>query len=316
MVMMIVLLISGTVLLYFGAELLVKGSANLAMRCGVSALVAGLTIVAFGTSAPELVVSIKAALDGLGDIAVGNVIGSNIFNIAIILGLSALIHPMKVHLNVLKVDTPVMMASSVLLMAVLHDLYVSRVEGIFLFAGIIAYMTFTIITARRTGETKVDFPLEQLTPKKKVTPVLDIIFVIGGLCLLALGSRFFVNGAVSLARAIGVSEAVIGLTIVAVGTSLPELATSIIASIKKEEDIAIGNIIGSNIFNILAILGTSSTITPLNASGVGQISLYFMLGTTVLLMPFMRTGFVLNRIEGLLLLIVYGGYMYYLWPRS
>lgn len=316
MVMMIVLLISGTVLLYFGAELLVKGSANLAMRCGVSALVAGLTIVAFGTSAPELVVSIKAALDGLGDIAVGNVIGSNIFNIAIILGLSALIHPMKVHLNVLKVDTPVMLASSVLLMAVLHDLYVSRVEGIFLFAGIIAYMTFTIITARRTGETKVDFPLEQLTPKKKVTPVLDIIFVIGGLCLLALGSRFFVNGAVSLARAIGVSEAVIGLTIVAVGTSLPELATSIIASIKKEEDIAIGNIIGSNIFNILAILGTSSTITPLNASGVGQISLYFMLGTTVLLMPFMRTGFVLNRIEGLMLLIVYGGYMYYLWPRS
>lgn len=316
MVMMIVLLISGTVLLYFGAELLVKGSSNLAMRCGVSALVAGLTIVAFGTSAPELVVSIKAALDGLGDIAVGNVIGSNIFNIAIILGLSALIHPMKVHLNVLKVDTPVMLASSVLLMAVLHDLYLSRVEGIFLFAGIIAYMTFTIITARRTGETKVDFPLEQLTPKKKVTPVLDIIFVIGGLCLLVLGSRFFVNGAVSLARAIGVSEAVIGLTIVAVGTSLPELATSIIASIKKEDDIAIGNIIGSNIFNILAILGTSSTITPLNASGVGQISLYFMLGTTVLLMPFMRTGFVLNRIEGLLLLIVYWGYMYYLWPRS
>lgn len=316
MVMMIVLLISGTVLLYFGAELLVKGSANLAMRCGVSALVAGLTIVAFGTSAPELVVSIKAALDGLGDIAVGNVIGSNIFNIAIILGLSALIRPMKVHLNVLKVDTPVMLASSVLLMAVLHDLYLSRVEGIFLFAGIIAYMTFTIITARRTGETKVDFPLEQLTPKKKVTPVLDIIFVIGGLCLLVLGSRFFVNGAVSLARAIGVSEAVIGLTIVAVGTSLPELATSIIASIKKEDDIAIGNIIGSNIFNILAILGTSSTITPLNASGVGQISLYFMLGTTVLLMPFMRTGFVLNRIEGLMLLIVYGGYMYYLWPRS
>ena len=129
------------------------------------------------------------------------------------------------------------------------------------------------------------------------------------------GIPIFVNGAVSLARAIGVSEAVIGLTIVAVGTSLPELATSIIASI-KEDDIAIGNIIGSNIFNILAILGTSSTITPLNASGVGQISLYFMLGTTVLLMPFMRTGFVLNRIEGLLLLIVYWGYMYYLWPRS
>jgi cation:H+ antiporter len=314
MFMMIFLLIIGGVLLYFGAELLVKGSANLAVRCGVSALVAGLTIVAFGTSAPELVVSIKAGLDGLGDIAVGNVVGSNIFNIAIILGLSALIRPLKVHLNVLRVDTPVMLAASVFLMIVLYDLHISRVEGIFLFAGIITYTTFTIITARRTGETKVDFPVEQLIPPKKGTIGLDIIFVVCGLGLLVLGSRFFVDGAVGLARAIGVSEAVIGLTIVALGTSLPELATSVIAAIKKEEDIAIGNIIGSNIFNILAILGVSSTITPLNANGVGQINLYFMLGTSVLLLPFMRTGFVLNRIEGALLLAVYGGYMYYLWP--
>jgi cation:H+ antiporter len=270
--------------------------------------------VAFGTSAPELVVSIKAGLDGLGDIAVGNVVGSNIFNIAIILGLSALIRPLKVHLNVLRVDTPVMLAASVFLMIVLYDLHISRVEGIFLFAGIITYTTFTIITARRTGETKVDFPVEQLIPPKKGTIGLDIIFVVCGLGLLVLGSRFFVDGAVGLARAIGVSEAVIGLTIVALGTSLPELATSVIAAIKKEEDIAIGNIIGSNIYNILAILGVSSTITPLNANGVGQINLYFMLGTSVLLLPFMRTGFVLNRIEGALLLAVYGGYMYYLWP--
>jgi cation:H+ antiporter len=160
----------------------------------------------------------------------------------------------------------------------------------------------------------VDFPVEQLIPPKKGTIGLDIIFVVCGLGLLVLGSRFFVDGAVGLARAIGVSEAVIGLTIVALGTSLPELATSVIAAIKKEEDIAIGNIIGSNIFNILAILGVSSTITPLNANGVGQINLYFMLGTSVLLLPFMRTGFVLNRIEGALLLAVYGGYMYYLWP--
>ncbi len=314
MVMMVFLLIIGGVLLYFGAELLVKGSANLAMRCGVSALVAGLTIVAFGTSAPEMVVSIKAGLDGLGGIAVGNVVGSNIFNIAVILGLTSIIRPLKVHLNVLRIDTPVMLAASVLLMVILNDLHVSRVEGAFLFAGIITYVVFTVITARSAGETKADFPLEQLIPEKKVNAGLDIIFVICGLGLLVFGSRFFVDGAVGLARVIGVSEAVIGLTIVALGTSLPELATSVIAAIKKEEDIAIGNIIGSNIFNILAILGLSSTITPLDATGVGRISLYFMLGTAVLLMPFMRTGFVLNRIEGMLLLAIYGGYMYYLWP--
>jgi cation:H+ antiporter len=250
----------------------------------------------------------------LGDIAVGNVVGSNIFNIAIILGLSALVRPLKVHLNVLRVDTPVMIAASVFLMVVLHDLHISRVEAASLFIGIIAYVVFTVATARRAGETKVDFPVEQLIPEKKVSAAVDIIFVIGGLGLLILGSRFFVDGAVDLARAIGVSEAVIGLTIVAAGTSLPELATSIIASIKKEDDIAIGNIIGSNIFNILAILGVSGAITPLEAKGVGQISLYFMLGTAALLIPFMRTGYVLNRIEGVLLLLVYGGYMYYLWP--
>ncbi len=312
--MMVVFLIAGVVLLYFGAEFLVKGSVNLAMRCGVSALVAGLTIVAFGTSAPELVVSVKAGFNGLGDIAVGNVVGSNIFNIAIILGISALVRPLKVNLNVLRVDTPVMLAASVFLMVVLQDLHISRAEGIFLFAGIIAYTAFTIITAQRAGETKVDFPVEQLIPEKKISTGLDIIFVIGGLGLLILGSRFFVDGAVDLARVIGVSEAVIGLTIVAAGTSLPELATSVIAAMKKEEDIAIGNIIGSNIFNILAILGTSSIIAPLNSAGVDQINLYFMLGTAVLLMPFMRTGFILNRIEGVLLLAIYGGYLYYLWP--
>ena len=293
--------------------MLVKGSANLAMRCGVSALVAGLTIVAFGTSAPELVVSIKAGLDGLGDIAVGNVVGSNIFNIAVILGISSILRPIKVHLNVLRIDTPVMLAASVFLMVVLYDLHISRMEGIFLFAGIISYIVFTIITARRAGETKVDFPVEQLIPEKgDLRSGYDICDLRTGAS--GSGVPFFVDGAVGLARAIGVSEAVIGLTIVALGTSLPELATSVIAAIKKEEDIAIGNIIGSNIFNILAILGVSSTITPLDATGVGQVSLYFMLGTSVLLLPFMRTGFVLNRIEGMLLLAVYGGYMYYLWP--
>lgn len=314
MFMMTVYLVVGGILLYFGAEFLVKGSANLAMRLGISALVAGLTIVAFGTSAPELVVSIKAGLDGVGGIAVGNVVGSNIFNIAVILGLSAIIRPLKVHLNVLRIDTPIMLAASVLTIIVLFDNNISRIEGAILFSGIIIYVISTIYFVKRTGENKVEFPVELLVPVKKTNITLDIVYIVAGLGLLIAGSRFFVDGAVSLARLIGVSDAVIGLTIVAAGTSLPELATSIIAAMKKEEDIAIGNIIGSNIFNILAILGVSSLITPISSGGIKPVDLYFMLGTALILLPFMRTGFVLSRLEGIFLFLIYGGYMVYLWP--
>lgn len=316
MVIPIVYLLVGLVLLYFGAEFLVKGSANLAMKMGVSALVVGLTVVAFGTSAPELVVSIKAGLAGKGDLAVGNVIGSNIFNIALILGITATVRPVKVHLNVLRVDTPIMVACSILLMLFLMDTSISRIEGTILTLGILVYTSLTIIVARKSGENKIDFPVEQITPtpEKKMNPLVDILLTILGLGLLVFGSRFFVDGAIDIARIMGVSEAIIGLTIVAGGTSLPELATSVIAAIKKESDIAIGNIVGSNIFNILAILGISSVITPLHAPGVDRISIYFMLGIAVLLLPFMRTGFKLTRLEGLIFLAIYGGYMVYIWP--
>lgn len=310
-----VLLISGLLFLYYGAELLVKGSADAAMRFGVSPLIAGLTIVAFGTSAPELVVSIKAALSGVGDIAVGNVVGSNIFNIAVILGIAAIVHPLKVHLNVLRIDTPIMLAASVSLLAILFDSKISRIEGTFLTIGIIAYVIFTVINAINTSEDKTGLQIDQILPVKKRKSLLwDLLFIIIGLVLLIFGSKFFVDGAIDLARIIGVSEAVIGLTIVAAGTSLPELATSVVAAVKKEEDIAIGNIIGSNIFNILAILGMAGLINPINAAGIDQINLFFMLGTAVLLLPFMRSGFVLTRLEGLILVAVYGGYMFYLWP--
>lgn len=312
----IVYLIVGLVLLYFGAEFLVKGSANLATKMGVSALVVGLTVVAFGTSAPELVVSIKSGLAGKGDLAVGNVVGSNIFNIALILGLTALVRPVKVHLNVLKIDTPIMVGCSILLLIFLLDSGISRFEGIVLTLGVIIYTTTTIFFAWKSGETKIDYPFEQITPipEKKHNPIIDVILTIIGMGLLVFGSRFFVDGAIDIARFLGVSEAIIGLTIVAGGTSLPELATSILAAVKKESDIAIGNIVGSNIFNILAILGISSLITPMHAPGIDQISICFMLGISVLLLPFMRTGFVLNRLEGAIFLLLYGGYMVYLWP--
>ncbi|HEX2958832.1 MAG TPA: calcium/sodium antiporter [Chitinispirillaceae bacterium] len=315
--MAFLLLSIGLVLLYFGAEFLVKGSANLATRMGISSLVVGLTIVAFGTSAPELVVSIKAGFAGKGDIAMGNVVGSNIFNIAFILGLTALVRPVKVHLNVLRFDTPIMVACSVLLYLLLMDSRISRIEGVFLTVGIIAYTVVTMVVARKNGDAQVQIPLEELTPVPpvKLNPLVDVLLTIGGLVLLVFGSRFFVDGAIDIARILGVSEAVIGLTIVAGGTSLPELATSVIAAVKKESDIAIGNIVGSNIFNILAILGISGMINPLYSPGIDQISIYFMLGTSVLLIPFMWTGFKLSRIEGVIFLLIYGGYMVYLWPK-
>lgn len=317
--MAFVLLIIGLVLLYFGAEFLVKGSANLATRMGVSSLVVGLTIVAFGTSAPELVVSIKAGMAGKGDIAMGNVVGSNIFNIAFILGLTALVRPVKVHLNVLRYDTPIMVVCSVLLWVLLMDSRISRIEGVVLTIGIIAYTVITMIASRKSGDAQEQVPFEELTtvpvPQKKLNPLIDILLTVGGLGLLVLGSRFFVDGAIDIARILGVSEAVIGLTIVAGGTSLPELATSVIAAIKKESDIAIGNIVGSNIFNILAILGISGMINPLYSPGIDQISIYFMLGTAALLFPFMWTGFKLSRVEGAAFLLIYGGYLVYLWPK-
>jgi cation:H+ antiporter len=317
--MAFVLLVAGLVLLYFGAEFLVKGSANLATRMGVSSLVVGLTIVAFGTSAPELVVSIKAGFAGKGDIAMGNVVGSNIFNIAFILGLTALVRPIRVHLNVLRYDTPIMVVCSVLLLVLLRDSRIGRIEGVVLTAGIIAYTVITMIASRKTGDAQVQIPFEELTtvpvPQKKMNSLIDVLLTAGGLGLLVLGSRFFVDGAIDIARILGVSEAVIGLTIVAGGTSLPELATSVIAAVKNESDIAIGNIVGSNLFNILAILGISSMINPLYSPGIDQISMYFMLGTAALLVPFMWTGFRLSRIEGVVFLLIYGGYMVYLWPK-
>ena len=312
MVIAIGLLLLGLVLLYFGAEFLVRGSANLALHMGVSALVVGLTIVAFGTSAPELVVSLKAGLDGNGDIAIGNVVGSNIFNIAMILGISALIQPMKVNLNVLRVDTPIMVAVSVLFFICLRDFTVSRIEGVILTLGIIIYTIVTIIISRTRNDKIIDIPVSQVVSPKKNNVLISVCYIILGLGSLVVGSRFFVDGAVDLARFIGVSEAVIGLTIVAGGTSLPELATSIIAAVKKESDIAIGNIIGSNIFNILAIIGISSCVSPLHAAGINPINLYFMMAVPVMLFPLMRTGFKLSRIEGGIMLSVYGCYLLYI----
>ncbi len=305
------LIIAGLVLLTIGAELLVRGSAKLALHFKVPALVVGLTVVAFGTSAPELVVSILSNARGMGDIAVGNVVGSNIFNIAVVLGMAAAIRPIKASLRILRIDLPIVIGLSILVPVLVTDSVVSRTEGVALFCGIIGYTVLTIRYGRKEAE---GFKASAEESKAKGPLVLHIVFVLGGLGALVAGSRIFIDGSVSLAERFQVSEAVIGLTIVAAGTSLPELATSVAAAVRKQEDIAIGNILGSNVFNILAILGLSSAISPMRVQNISGFDLGAMIILTLFLIPLIRTGFRISRLEGAMLLVFYGVYLYFLWP--
>lgn len=314
MLLILCLLTGGLVLLYFGAEALVKGSSSLALRLGVTPLVVGLTVVAFGTSAPELVVSTKAAHAGQGGIALGNVVGSNIFNIAVILGLSALIRPMKIKLQLLRFDVPIMIGVTIACWLLFLDRQLSRWEAALLFASIIAYTVANILLARREKSTAIEHEFEEGTPQRSRSIALDLLFVIGGLALLVLGARLFVDGSIAIARAWGISEAIIGLTIVAAGTSLPELVTSVVAAVRKEDDIAVGNIVGSNVFNILGILGAAGLVSPLETGGVTPVDFAVMFGVAVLLIAMMKSGLRIGRWEGGLFLAIYAGYLWWLWP--
>lgn len=306
----------GLVLLFFGGEGLVRGSAALALRLGVSPLVAGLTVVAFGTSAPELVVSLKAALDGLGAIAIGNVVGSNIFNIGLILGITALICPLKPQLQIIRFDTPIMIVVTLVGMGFLWDSALGRAEGAFFFAGLLIYVTATVVMARRVPvQPEVNAEFTDSVPAPHGPVWRDVAFIVGGLVLLVVGSRCLVNGAVEVARGFGVSDAIIGLTIVAGGTSMPELAASLVAAARRQPDIALGNIVGSNVFNILGILGISSLVAPLQAEGISHVDLGVMLAFSVVLLPIIATGRRFERWEGALLLAGYGGYLWHLWPN-
>ncbi|MEQ8234673.1 MAG: calcium/sodium antiporter [Gammaproteobacteria bacterium] len=301
----------GLVLLYFGGEWLVRGAGALAARLGVSPLAIGLTVVAFGTSAPELVVSLAAALDGASDIAVGNVVGSNIANIGLILGIAALIRKLEVHANILRIDTPLMVAVSVLLLVLLADGGVDRTEGIGLALGLLAYIGFTLWQSRReTAATQAEFAAG--TPLDHGPLWHQLLLVAGGLAALVGGGKVLVIAAVTTATALGVSQAVIGLTIVAVGTSLPELAASIVASLRGQGDIALGNVVGSNIFNTLGILGITAMVTPLPRGEVDWVTLSAMLGFAVLLWPLAMSQRHLVRGEGALLLTAYAAYIAYL----
>jgi cation:H+ antiporter len=295
-------------ILTVGADVLVRGASSLALRLGVSALAVGLTVVAFGTSAPELVVSLSAAFRGASDIAVGNVVGSNICNIALILGLAALIRPIVVEAKVFRFDAPLLIVVSVLLSGLLLTGGLTRLTGGAFFLGVGGYTAATLWFARREGRA-VQKEFAAGVPAAGAAIALDFGMVIAGLLGLMLGGRLFVGAAVSLAETLGISQAVIGLTVVAVGTSLPELATSIVAAIRGQGDIAVGNIVGSNIFNILGILGATALVQPLPMGGIERVDLAVMLLLAVALLPILRTGFVVSRIEGGLLLASYIGYV-------
>lgn len=304
----------GLVLLYYGAEWLITGAASSAVRCGISPLVAGLTVVAFGTSAPELVVSLSAAFAAKPDVAVGNVVGSNIFNVAVILGLVAAICPVRIRVQLIRVDMPILIGVTLGAAAILQTGTVTRLAGAVLFAGILVYTAFAVFMAKRESSraAAAEFAKEVKTTGKH--PLFDLGLIVGGLIVLVGGGQLFVLGSVGIARDLGVSDAIIGLTLVAAGTSLPELAASTVAAWKKEPDIAVGNIVGSNLFNILSILGLTALVQPLEVSGISWWDLGTMIVTTVVLLPLMWTGSILRRWEGGLLLLMYGIYLAVLWP--
>lgn len=317
-IMTLVLFALGLGLLVLGAEWLVRGAARLAATAGMSSLIIGLTVVSFGTSAPELAVSTQSAFSGQADIALGNVIGSNIFNVLLILGISAVITPLVVQRQLVRLDVPVMIGISFLVLLLGRDGQIGRLDGALLFSGLVAYIGFQIWQGHReaaAGESAPapadDAPEPIQTPRQLLW---DLLLIGVGLGFLVLGSRWMVDGAVAMARFFGLSELVIGLTIVAVGTSLPEVAASIIAALRGERDIAVGNVVGSNIFNILGILGLTGIVAP-DGIGVAASTLAFdipvMIAVAVACLPIFFTSWTIARWEGWLLLGYYGAYMTY-----
>lgn len=317
MLLNVVWIVCSLALLFAGAEVLVRGSSSFALRAGLSPLVVGLTVVAFGTSSPELVVSLQAALSQQGDISLGNVVGSNSFNIGMILGVTALVCAIPVNQQIIRIDAPIALGAGILLLVMMLDQHLSRVEAMLLFSGLVGYTVWSVVASRRQQARASAAPSELSMPAPTQRHwLLDLLMIVGGLGLLVWGSRLLVSNAVDLATVLGISQAVIGLTIVAAGTSMPELATSLVAALRRQPDIAIGNIVGSNIFNILGILGIAAWVAPLHAPGVELMDYLVMILFSLLLLPLLAWGQVVSRRDGALLLIIYGVYLYLLWPGA
>lgn len=308
----IILLVSGFILLIFGADKLVDGSSALAKKLGIPNIVIGLTIVAFGTSAPELVVNLLASLNGNTEMVMGNVLGSNIFNVLGILGISGLIYPLQVKSNTTWIEIPLSLLAALLVLVLANDIFlnddtvnvIGKSEGIVLLCFFLIFLVYNLQVARSEKETEDVKPVAYSTKK-------SVLYIIFGLAGLIIGGRFIVTGAVNIATILGISERIIALTIVSIGTSLPELATSIVAVRKRNVDIAIGNVVGSNIFNIFFILGVSTVITPVPVEGGAITDIFVNIIASLLLFIFIFTGSgrKLHRWEGGLMLVLYIGYI-------
>lgn len=300
--MEIVWLLLSLIILYYGAEGLVFGASSFAKRLGISPLVIGLTIVSIGTSMPELIVSVKAALNGQSALSIGNVLGSNMFNIGIILGFSAIIYPLVAKRQLLKLDVPVMVLTSILFLLLFLDSEISRLDASLMALLFLSYTTYLLITSKRSQEKKTDSD-DDIKLTKHWS--LDIIFFVGGLLALVYGSDLLVVNATIIAEQLGMSESMIGLTIVAAGTSMPELATSVVAAIKKRSDIAIGNIVGSNTFNILFILGVTGLIHPISTPEINYMDSLFVVALGGILWLFMKTVSSIKRWHGAIFIFLY-----------
>ena len=314
----IILFLAGLVVLILGAELLVRGASRLAAAFGVSPLVIGLTIVAIGTASPEIAVSLKAALNGQGDLTLGNVLGSNIFNILFILGMTALVAPIVIAEQLIRKDAPIMLGVSLLAFALALNGSLGWLDGLVLLALMAVYIVFALRQSRaETRDVQEEYAREyaEKEPRSRKNFLVNLLFIVIGLGLLVLGSNWLVDSAVVIARALGVSELVIGLTIVAAGTSLPEVATSVIAAVKGESDIAVGNAVGSNIFNLLGVLGISGLLAPGGitvADNVLRLDFLVMIFVALVSLPVFYIDNRISRLEGGLLIAYYVCYVTYL----
>jgi len=306
------LTLGGLAVLVVGAELMVRGAVELALRARISPLVVGLTVVSLGTSAPELLVSLLAALKGNSDIAIGNVVGSNIANLALVLGACVLIHPIEVDRDARRVHWPVLMLVSLLFTALLWDDLVARWEGALLAGLLVVYVAAMVIASRKAG-------LAGTRASAPVTVPLwrSLLFLVVGIAGLTIGADWFVEGAVGIARSLGVSDRLIGVTIVALGTSLPELTTSLMAALRKQPDISLGNLLGSNVFNLLGIVGITAMVRPIAVDhGTFMLDIGVMLLVSLVLFPLMRLTPKIGRWQGALLLASYLGYMAFVLQRG
>lgn len=306
MILNLIFIVVGIALVLWGADRLTDGAVALADRMGISQVVIGLTVVAMGTSMPEFTISLLSAIKGTTGLAVGNVIGSNIFNSLLIVGTSAVVAPMMILKSTVRKDIPFALVASVMLYLLSQDGQISRWDAAILFVFFIIFMTITIKESKSEDSKKEDIQIKTIKVWKAIA------FLLIGLTCLILGSNIFVNGATKLATTLGISDAVIGLTIVAGGTSLPELATSVVASRKGNSGIAIGNVLGSNVFNILMILGITGLITPMSIHGITQVDLTMLVVSMILLWLFSFTKYKIERWEGAILSILFIGYIIYL----